>query len=474
MTDQETPETDARTPGWPHVPRQIWVGLAVLLAVNFFFRFFLEPTKHLNFLAEQVAPEERITLRDLLTPQWKYLLPFDTSQKLYHWFTTGLVPVTISNFILGTQTTFHLLNALVIVVSFGTALFVSSSPVLALAVACCMGLGTQFHYSYVLTSQYAMYLLVCYIQVNFACAWGLYASNGARKWKIAYVASLIVLALCHEMWLDYVAFTVLGCLFLFAYFSRWDPAHKHIPRFILVTVLVAAFIYIPVVKHFAVQVERQGAESEMILGYDSKVLAAEDFLSNCFTYTYIAFGTYLPPFLLSSTSDYLLGSEEITKRQHGYHPQMTHLVGFHHRYFWHFYAGIAGTLFLIGLCYSLHHALTTGCPQTAIVALACLVVLCGFSTHSLVKFRPYLSVPTLSYKCITSVVGVTYLIGLGVAHLSRDARTVGGIPAPVVALFGYLILLALTRPRFISHLHRCVGIGGYPDPMETIGRWLGR
>ena len=81
------------------------------------------------------------------------------------------------------------------------------------------------------------------------------------------------------------------------------------------------------------------------------------------------------------------------------------------------------------------------------IVLLMLLILCGFASHSIIKFRPYNATPFLTYKCIASVIEVYLLTADGIARFSRVNSQTSALIL-VVCLSFMLLLNAWTRPHY--------------------------
>ena len=218
------------------------------------------------------------------------------------------------------RTTFCLLNALLIIVTFFTSWVALRSRTFCLTMTLCMAFGTQFHYAYALSAIYAFYLFIAYLEVNLLCVFKLLTlENPSAYWYVGYLSSLVVL-LGHETWLNYYLFLVAGGVFLWAMRTCGHPVtERRRIGFVIVPATLLAMLYIPIKVHYGRQHFHPGAEDEVLLGYPYVSLAADDFVSNLITYVYMSFTNYLPPVFLSSNSDYLLPPGVIRHEQYGYH-----------------------------------------------------------------------------------------------------------------------------------------------------------
>lgn len=153
-----------------------------------------------------------------------------------------------------------------------------------------------------------------------------------------------------------------------------------------------------------------GNESEMIFGYAYLSLALEDLLSNIITYNYLMLTSYLPPFLTGSISDYQIGGQAIIDSQHGYHEQFSGMTAIHHVFFWRYYAGAAFVIYAYFLAKTTRRALIKFESTAVIVASLLMLIGTGAAIHWVVKFRPYLSVPLLTYRTTTGLLAVSLLL----------------------------------------------------------------
>jgi hypothetical protein len=443
------------------------LGLLTLLAANYYLRARLERTP---------LPPYTVFEDNKVPFTWRLLLPYDmgaasnasNAPGTYHWFTTGLAVVSFCEQYAKPNKVFYALNALVIVSSFFLTWPMFRSHVFSFTVAVCMGLGTQLHWVYVCSSLMAFYLFIIYLQANLLCLVKV-LETGHRYWRAGFVASLVLLALNHEQWLDYFGFLLLGCAFLGTYsWRRGLPDLRPRVVFLLLSSCAVAAVYLTVRMSYGRQQYHPGDESEMIFNYGSRTLAAEDLFSNVVTYIYLAFSNYFPPCFVASNSLVRHGPEAIIAEQHGYHAAQSHLVAMHHLFSWYYLAGIVFAVFAFSLYSNARAALRDGSTRSVYLTLWLLLIASGFAIHALVKYRPYLSVPVLTYKCMTSVVGVAYLLAFCLREV-RDRLPVRLLyPACVLLTWGVLAYGALTRPAYLSGLNKQVGMTGIPDPMRHL------
>lgn len=443
-------------------------GLTLILIANHWIRRKLERTE---------IPPYPVFQDNVVPISWQLLLPTDLgdggpiNQKgTYHWLTTGLTVIKIFEQYYSRNAIFYALNALLIAASFACSWWMFRSLVFSFTIAICMAFGTQFHWVYNCSPVMALYLFAIYLQAVILTCQKVITTGDAR-WKAAYLGSLIVFALNHEQWLDYVAFVVIACPFLWLCFRRAEL--RDMQRrvvFVLVATMTVTAIYLSIRLQYGGQQHRRGDESEMIFSYSMRTLAVEDFFSNVLTYLYLSISNYFPPCLVSSNSLYLYGAERIMAEQNGYHPDKNHLVAMHHVFYWYFFAGIVFAAFMYFLVRNAWSAYREANIKSTYLTMAMLLIAAGFAIHALVKYRPYLSVPLLTYKCTTSNVGVAFLLGLALMYARDWLPSRKWQFAIVVVIWGVVIYGAFARPAYLTHLSREVGMSDLPDPMRNLSK----
>lgn len=303
-----------------------------------------------------------------------------------------------------------------------------------------------------------------YLEFNLLCFYQVLTGKSNQNiWKWFFLLSLIFVALCWEMWLDYFVFMAL-CLFYLFFVYRRKQKTDYVKRikFIAISLIAVASIYIAVKVQYTGEHFTRGTEAELVSNYDYPILAIEDIISNIITYIYVALTNFLPAFLVSSNSHYLLGETILIEQQFGYHRPYTHLVPMHHLFLWYFYAGIVFVAFCFFMIKNIINSLNKPTTNNIFLSIIMILIATGFSTHALIKFRPYLSVPLLSYKCIVSILGVSLLISYLLMILREKIRKKHVYLLIVSISWALIIYSGLTKPKFLSHLSSQVGLHEFP------------
>lgn len=398
----------------------------------------------------------------------KLLVPFTLEGGYVRWSTTGMVVTTVLDHVWGPANTIYVLASLLTVVSFVVSWLAFRSLVFTLTFTLWMAFGPQFNFAWVNASCSIYYLLAIYAQINLLFLYWLLAKpTESSLWVgVGFVASLVVLAFCWETWLDYFVFlcvvAVLGLLV-----RHWHKAAvPGRPGFVLAAAFAVAVPYLAVRVAYGGNHNAGGSECELLTQHQHLSLMWEDYFSNVATYLFITVNNFVPHWVMTSSSVVSLGEAKLVAAQNGYHAAYAHFVPMHYHYFWHFHAGIVFCAVAFAAVFLLRRAFTRPTVPVLVAGALLVLVVTGFSTHSLIKFRPYLSVPVLAYKATLSILGMAvllaYLTHLAWHHWKGGLRAVG-----VVGLAWSLALVCgLTHPGWQAALLYKVGLGGPPDPLR--------
>lgn len=447
--------------------RRDYTAFASILAVNL-------AVRGLELSERGVSPYFVLSDAMVRSP-WRLLLPLDIGDGYSRWSTTGLSVVALLQTVVSTSTIFLVFNVALIVGSFYLAWRCTGSRPFSYALAACSAVTTQYHWTYMNAGVLPLYLMSLYLLWQLAAyVWLVWkgAPGAPRHPRAVFVTSLVVLALSWEQWLDYWLFglCVSGLLFLVA--PRQPRIQLRELRWSTLVLAITGVFYIAVKLATATEHGTPGKESELVLGYllrdgigvrQGAILAAEDMISNFFTYSYFALTNFLPPALLPGQSLNNLSIDALVATQRGYHPQMAHLVGYHHVFLWYLFAGALTTLLGVLTAWAVRRALREGDGRALLLAAGGLLVLVGSATHILIKYRPYLSEPFLQYKAGVAITGASVLFAFLFAlawqrrgRLGRRALAIGG---SVILLWG-----AFTRPTSLSGMSSRLQMGNLPSP----------
>ena len=97
-----------------------------------------------------------------------------------------------------------------------------------------------------------------------------------------------------------------------------------------------------------------------------------------------------------------------------------------------------------------------------------LAVLVGCGTHLVIKYRPYMSIPALTYKPTVSIFFATVLLSY-LAVLARGwFKRVAAYRAAIGVLWLVILTGAFTRPAALNEMLRHVGVPSYGDPLRQL------
>jgi hypothetical protein len=417
---------------------------------------------------------------ELLAQPWKLLLPFDFGEGRYRWTPTGYVPIGLLNLVMPAPYIFVLVLALLVVVSYVLSYLALRSRVFSGTLALCMGFGTQFNYYYVHNGGLLWPVFTVYLLLNLYFLHALATRPAQWRWpKIGFAVSLVAFALCWEMWLDYLVFLTAFSGFCWLVCRRDAELRERYLgriRFVAATSVLVAIGYLAVRLPYSGEHFTTGHESDSIFTYSTPILSIDDLISNLFTYPYIALTNFCPSWFNGSNSLYHVGEERILAGQNGYHPEKAHLVGMHHLYFWHFYAGVVFLALVLYCVRSVRSAWKTPGYSTLMLVALLTLICTGFATHCIFKFRPYLSVPLLAYKCLISVIGVALLLSYGMMRLAERFAASRWRLVALACIWMALIAASIERFSYHSQQSQQVGLSMFPDPVwkakDTVRSWL--
>jgi hypothetical protein len=442
---------------WPDAP---WAGLSAILVALLVFRFFFE--------RGEVQWNPRVNGRPA-SDALRFLLPVHFEGDRYTWSATGFLFLVLLQAFVSNKVALVLANVFLVLVTFATSWRAYRSAIFTLTTCLCMALGTQFYYAYAFSGCTIFLLLVAYAEVNLLALKLLLESRGDdRRLKALFLASLIACALCYDTWFDYASFLLLASAYLHVIARRRGIAEwSRVLRFTVGSTLGVACAYLAVRLRYVTEFTTKGHEHELIFGYSSPVLALEDLASNFVTYVYLAFSNYLPPWLVASSSLLREGDQGLIAAQNGYNPERAQLVVMHHHFLWHMNAGAVVALFLSGATRVLRRSLRGGAWRDVHLTVICLLIATGSTTHLLIKFRPFLSVPTLTYKGVLGILGVTILVGHALMT-ARERWSPRAWKAAVAVTWLVVVWSAFTRPAMFAALNARAGAAApSPDPLEA-------
>jgi hypothetical protein len=456
------------------------LGLAVLLAANYFLRHTLERSHtyiYSFFNYFYAAAEKQVFAADY--PRWKLFLPIPALSGT--WTTTTLILTHLVEMRLTPPVTWEVYNLLLMIVSFVTSWVVFRSLVFGFTFVICMGFGTQLYHSYAVAGPMALCLLLIYYEVLLLC--GLRVIQGAPRvaaWRAAFIVVVIVTAIAYEGWLDFLVFSWLAAALLFSASWRfgkkaWRPGLAFSTT--CLSLVGVAYLYIKTHAGFA---QTHGSESDVVFNYPMLAPKIEDTISNVLTHFYVVVTNFLPPALVSSTAFYELGGDKLVELQRDrfgveYHAPFTYLVPMQYLFLWRFYAGASFVVFCYAVVRVLRRTFAGWSPDYLAAAIFLFMIATGGPTHDFVKARPMNSMPVLGYHVLVGVLGLSLLLSwlamLAVTRLRH--RWLGA--ATVAALWAVIFYSALTRPAMLSHQAAQVGLGEalYPDPKATLAAMFG-
>ena len=444
--------------------------LMAIVAAAGLFRFWLTPVADLGpYSLVQTPSVSEAIARLLATDPLKLLLPYEyEAPGRWLWAPAMLLPVHGLYQVASPLAVYISLSSLLVVTSFLTSWLVFRSLVFSGTLAFALGFGTHLSYGLAMGFVFGLYLFLSYLCVNLMLVARLLTAESIRPGVVAaFALSLVLLALSIEWWLNYAAVLLVGSGFLW-FWAKQHGLRQNIAAARLIFLLVAGvlLLYLSVRLPLAREYVSPGGEEELIITYTYWIIAFEDLIANFFTLIYMALSNYMPVF--GSISQTYLSDATLLAEQHGYHKAMSHLVVTNHVFLWRFYAGAVVAFFLVFGVGRIRRALRNPNIADAVLAMLFLAVLVGCGTHLFIKYRPYMSVPALTYKPTVSIFFVTVLVAY-VAVLARSwFDRIAAYRSAVCGLWLVILIGAFTRPAALNQMLQHVGVFGYGDPLRQL------
>jgi hypothetical protein len=455
---------------------QVLAPVLAILLVNLLFKRAFTPS------LESMAPfglllvNAEIVGRTLAENPAALLLPFEYEPGRVYWAPTVIVPLYSLFKVLTPFGVYVFTSSLLIVTGYACSWVVFRSRTFCATFGLLIALGTQLSYALTLGNLLALYVLLSYISVNLTCAACLVRTReraSALLLKVGFVLTLVIVAIGNEMWLNYAVPLILGAAFTVAWALRHRAAAvARGARFVAAGAAIVLAAYLSIRLHSVGQYLTPSAEEELVLTYSSVVMIAEDIATNFFTLLYMALSNYLPSFLFFSTSYTVWGEGAIIEQQHGYHPEKLHLVVASHLFLWRFGAGVLAAVFVWLVVRWLRQSWRAVDAHYLILVLLAIGVLTGFSTHLLIKMRPYNSTPMLTYKAMFSVFSFTLLLSYAVMRARGWFTSIVRYRLAIAGFWAVIVIAAITRPMAMNAGLSAVGLTGHGNPISKILTWV--
>src|SRR5580704_8053506 len=127
------------------------------------------------------------------------------------WQPTSILPIYFGEKLLGPVGNYLTFSCLFIITAFACAALVSRTLLFPALIAFMFAFGTQLNYAYTYGILILLYLVLIYGAINLTCVALLLDRRGSpRNSKIVFFASLAILALSTEWWLNYAAAMLAG------------------------------------------------------------------------------------------------------------------------------------------------------------------------------------------------------------------------------------------------------------------------
>jgi hypothetical protein len=458
--------------GFLKLETRFFLGLFLLVLVNFLFRKYLEQADlYIYNYYELYLPDIFAQLGDY--QWWRPFIPgFSGLYSPINQIIMLYLPTK-----LGPANTWYLFHAVLIIATFFLSWSIFHSRVFSYSLCICLGFGSQLYHTYNYPGSLPLLLLFVLYEIILVSIYHLFQAESPeakRKWGLLVGLFLVIMALYNTSWLDFLVFMWVAGIFLFVFFKNQG---KNNQIRVLTSVLTAATIIgllyvIVVVKLIPHNPITSGREEDVVFNYPYIIPAVEDIISNYFTYFYMGVSNFLPPFMVNSNSLYLFGPEKLIEMQNGYHVALSDLITMQHLFMWRYYAGVWLVIFANALYKSMQKTLQKGSYDHLVLSVFMIMVMLGSPTHIFIKARPYMSVPSTNYKVTVAILGMSLLISYLLMIARRKMSNKHMSTLMIVAGWTILFYGALSRPVFLGNLNSYVDLarapGGGPDPLTRL------
>ena len=290
------------------------------------------------------------------------------------------------------------------------------------------------------------------------------------------MATLIVVALWWEIWLDY-ALTLVLWIGLLMVCHKQHPALPlcHLRQVAWATgAVLVTYIVLKLTLGGGSEHARHGGELELVLNYLQDMdpslgvrMAVEDVCANFLRYLHMTVTNFLPPWLSYGDAVRTVGRAELEAQLFGYHPDLTYQTYYHYQFAWYLAAGFTSAVFLAFSGWLVLTTLKNPSPVRLAASLLAIMVICGSATHCLIKQRNYLNLPYLHYKCCIGIFAFSLLLGIFV-WMIWSRREGWRRWLPLAGIVVVLISASLQRPGMMGAYSVSLKMPPLPDPIANL------
>lgn len=437
------------------------LGLGIIILIDAWMFFHLQNGAELKpFILKSLGPEgvEQFASKDW----WRYLLPqaeltgsyTSTSLVLFFW---------LERLFGGTGNAYVIVHSLQILLVAGIAQSLWRSPLATLTAAFCVAFSTHNYHMFQITGSAALPLIEIFCVLTMYSQYRMIES-AKPKWIFAFIASLILFAISYEGWIDYIAWLLVSGPLIAIYLMRTQrqaSAKRLALSIVGVCFAFVVYLYVKVTQGYG---QHSGTESDLVLNYHAFWPMFENVTGNLFKNLFLATTNFLPSIFGNSMSLQLYGEKWLIEQQSGYHPEFSHLAYMDALFYWRFFAGAAGALFLLYFFKALFKLWQRQDDRKFAMAFFASMIVFAGTSHALVKFRPFNSVPFLGYHVWFGILGVTGILAYTQLWINRRAWGANTKKLWSIGILLVILVSAFERPHFLNNAAKQFKMGKYPLP----------
>jgi hypothetical protein len=443
--------------------RKYWLGLPILLAINYFYWSelvdvgrYLEP-----YLSKVYAQEAEIIFTKYRW--WELLLPLEELRGFWQYV---IILTHYMENMIGISGVWHLNQLLLILVSFFLSWKVFRSEIFSYFLSACLVLGTHFYHAFQYSSitgfylLHALFLLLMYFGYEY-----IRREKGGVGYLAATIPVLVFSAILMEGWLDFFASVWVILIFLFFFFRKRGMhklSRRVIPLFILYNFLAIVYVYI---KFTYIEFPHTTGESAVVFAYglDHFWRIIDDLVSNYITHLYMTLTNFLPPGLTTSNAYYEYYGELMEKKSYVYN---------HYLFFWRYMAGALTVSFFYFFIKVIKKTFQDKDYSKYLpLAIFMIMVAVNSPTHTIVQIRVFKTMPFLGYQVQQGILGLCLLIAYLMHLVKLQVKNNKAIILISLGVFLLILYCGIHKPNYLWHMVRATGLerqGPYPLPINSV------
>lgn len=384
---------------------------------------------------------------------------------------SGMVPLVVLKSMLGFNGAYIAINTFFIITLFACSYFYKKDILFSFFVSVFWVFNEPIIHLFYIGGLLVGYVFLVYLTLNMFFLVKVFSSPSSKMYPVLFLASLVLLLLSWEHALNYVVF-LYSLLVVFMMLTN-HCAKKMVPRYarLLSVATLISLAYFIVRFHFSGDIRAKGSEDELLFTSNSYWILVEDFVANAFTYLYMAATYIMPLSVVQSNALVFLGKQGIMFNLNGW-PDPYFLSFYHSVFFWQNMAGAIFAAYIFMLFKLFVRMRDDPSVDNFSLFFLALFILIGSSVHLLIKFRPYMSIPILAYKGVSSIFALSIFVAYVISVMRQKNKAFANT---LMVMFVICFMVnGVFRPRLYNYTSSVIWTSvSYPDPVALIQDRIG-